>query len=49
MEEYQKHILQKCEKLEEIPVIRKEMIYQEEIEELKEVAKNISKIIEKIG
>ena len=48
VEENQSHILEECEILKDIPVITKEMIFQEEIEGLKEMAININKRMEKL-
>ena len=47
-EESQKHILEECEKLEDKPIVTKEMIFQEGLEELKEIASSINKRMDKL-
>ena len=47
-EEIQIHILEDCEKLKDIPVITKGMIFNEELNELEETAENINRRIIKL-
>ena len=48
VDESQTHILEECEALKETPVITKEMIFQEDLEGLKEVARNINNRMKKM-
>ena len=45
-EETQNHILEECEKMIELPRITKEMIFSEDVKELKETVSNVMKRIE---
>ena len=47
-EETQQHILEDCMALEELPVITKEMIFQEDPNELKITVNNLNKRMEKL-